>query len=542
MNFLSLHHLSQAVGSALIAITVTLTCTASRAAPGELDASFGSAGSSPVRPSGVSRNTPGTSFASNTISAGYVAVRSDGGYYALVPCITVTPSGGAAMCVSSYSETAVFDSSFGIVSLPGTGTVAPLAIAVDRDDNVWIAGICADQSCLQKVLRNGQVARNLGELGNQSVVQAPSMVAAGAIDIGYDGKIAVGGRCFNSARYYPCATRLLPNGVPDPSFLFGATNGWGNDPFALNELLTDGFVRKIKLASDGRIYAAGRCVLASGERMCAAMIEANGTRQTYAVPNSQDGLDYYSFYIAFPPSSTLTRFSDFAVQTDGLMLLYGTCNYAAAPTRAPCLTRIQPGVGADVYFGSAGHVRPYLRPEPMDASGMVLRQDGSIVTLANCDVTVSSNVRRQLCVVALGTGGNFSLQFLSGGNAANDIEFDAGSTPSRLLWDGVGAARYFDRGLLAVASCPDSTGFRWLCVARISLAPPAAPHCKPDLDGDRRALATTDAALIARVAKSPAGSGSNATLGNLLTPTATRNSWAALSSYLNGHCGTALTP
>ncbi len=509
------------------------------AAAGELDPSFATAVGSPYRPAGVLRNLPAISAVNGTISSAHVAVRADRGFYVAVPCLTAAASPAPAICVTSYTESGATEIGFGVVSFTANASIAPQAIAVDQNDNVWIVGICDGQSCIQKVLRSGAVANNLGASGNQSRVQAPSMIAAGAIDVGYDGKLAVGGRCFNGSRNYPCAIRLLANGVPDPAFAGGFANGWGNDSFALIELLNDGQVRKIKLLPDGRIYAAGRCTLASGERMCLAIIEANGTRQNYAVPNSQDGFDILSYYIAFPPGSMVTFFSDFAVQTDGLALLYGTCGYVGTPNGSPCLSRIQPGVGADVYFANAGHVRPYLRPEPMQAAGMVLRQDGSIVTLANCDVTVGLGTRRQLCVTALGSGGNFSLQFFAGSNAASDIEFDPGNTPSRLFWDGQGAVRYFDQSLLAVASCPDTGGFRWFCLARISLSPPAAPNCKPDLDGDRRAQATTDAALIARIAR---GGTSDAALANVIGSGATRSTWATLRDHLNAQCGMSLAP
>jgi hypothetical protein len=226
-----------------------------------------------------------------------------------------------------------------------------------------------------------------------------------------------------------------------------------------------------------------------------------------------------------------------AVQSDGGALLYGTCSRATAPTQFACVVRQTPDVGFDLLFGTGGYLRPFLRGEPMTAAGIVLRQDGSFVLLANCDVTVSAQTRRRLCVQTHTPSGNFSYQLLSG-IAANDIEFDGNNTPLRLVWDGAGATRYRDNALLAVASCPDAGGFRWLCVAKISLGTLTAPHlCTPDIDGDGRALATTDAALVARIARGATG---GAVTAHATGPGAARPDWAAIRSHMNTHCGTSL--
>jgi hypothetical protein len=506
------------------------------ALPGELDATFSVAGNSPYRPAGVTRGIPSPSSSASTVSTGFLAVRSDGGYYAANPCVNT--SGASSICVTSYGANGAMENPFSpIVPVVQTGgTTLPGGIAVDRHDHAWVAGLCNGQGCVAKQLRSGAAASNLGASGNLSLITIPGMVSAGAIDIAPSQKIVVGGRCNDGVQFYPCVARLLPNGAIDPSFNGGNVSGWGNDPFAANERLIDGNVRKVVALADGRVYAGARCTITGSEHMCLAIVEDNGARNYYAVRNSQDGLDYYSYYFLRLPTTTGAVFSDLAVQTDDFAVLYGTCQQTIVPQRTPCIARVRPGVGLDVYFANGGFSKPYLRPEPMDASGLVMRQDGTFITLANCDVTISGNTRRQLCVQSLTASGGFSFQLLNN-SAASDIEFDGTNVPLRLVWDGVGATRYRDNALLAVASCPDAGGFRWLCVAKISLAPLPAPHCKPDLDGDGKSLATTDAALISRIARGQ--SGSNVTPG-VLGSGATRNTWSAIGSYLVDHCGTGL--
>jgi hypothetical protein len=528
--------LSRAIATLCVLALPMLVATV-LAAPGELDPTFSTASSSPHRPAGVVRGAPSPSVSASTVSTGFVAVRSDGGYYAANPCLNT--AGAASICVTSYGANGAMENQFSpIVPVVQTGgTTLPGAVAVDGNDHAWVAGVCSGQACVAKQLRSGVAANNLGASSNLSLITIPGMLFAGAITVAPSQKIMVGGRCNDGVQFYPCVARLLANGAIDPTFNGGNVSGWGNDPFAQNERLVDGNVRKLVALPGGRVYAGARCTLGGFEHMCLAIIEDNGTRNVYAVPNSQDGLDYYSYYLLVLPTTTGAVFADLAVQTDGFALLYGTCQQTIQPQRAPCLARVRPGVGLDLYFANVGFSKPYLRPEPMDASGLVLRQDGTLITLANCDVTELAVVRRRLCIQSLTPSGGFSFQLLNN-SAANDIEFDPNTTPLRLVWDGVGATRYRDTNVLAVAICPDAGGFRWLCVAKISLAPPQAPNCTPDLDGDGRSAATTDAALIARIAR---GTANDSVITQLTGAGASRTTWTSIRNFLNTNCGTAFT-
>lgn len=517
---------------ALFALTHT------HAAPGELDTTFGVVSGSPYTPAGVTRGAPSPLVSASTLATASVAVRKDGGYYLANSCLST--NGDASICVTSYSSLGQFENPFSpivpVIQAPGATVVG--GIAVDANDNAWVSGSCNGQGCVAKRLRDGSNASNLGAGGNLSRINIPSMVFAASVDIGRDGKIAVGGRCFDGSQYHPCAIRLLPSGAIDSSFNAGQVAAWGNDPFNAIEQVVDGIVRKVIFHGGGRIYAGGRCAGAAIEWMCVAILEADGSRRLRYVLNSQEQFDVYSYYTAsLFAHATATSFVDMAIQSDGGMLLYGTCRQTSAPTQFACAVRMMPDVGLDRWFGNNGYLRAFLRSEVMTAAGMVLRQDGSFVLLANCDVAVSAQTRRRLCVQTHTPSGNFAYQLLTG-VAANDIEFDGSTTPIRLLWEGVGAARYRENALLAAASCPDAGGFRWLCVAKISLGALPAPHrCSPDIDGDTLSLATTDAALVARIARGASGA---AVTTNTIGNSASRSDWSSIRAHLNTHCGTAL--
>ena len=60
-----------------------------------------------------------------------------------------------------------------------------------------------------------------------------------------------------------------------------------------------------------------------------------------------------------------------------------------------------------------------------------------------------------------------------------------------------------------------------------------------DIDGDGKVLATTDGLLLVRALLGLTG---DAVVSGALAPTATRSTWPAIRSYLNGQCGLALLP
>ena len=65
-------------------------------------------------------------------------------------------------------------------------------------------------------------------------------------------------------------------------------------------------------------------------------------------------------------------------------------------------------------------------------------------------------------------------------------------------------------------------------------------NCKPDLDGDGRFLATTDALIYTRIALGITG---NAVVGGItFAANATRNTWSLIRDYLVTQCGLSLVP
>jgi hypothetical protein len=538
MNLTTLHLLRA------LAVCFSVAASFANALPGELDTSFGPP-ATPYRPLGVVSNWPTPLVTSETVYTAALAIRKDGSSIRLNPCLSAT-TGNQSMCVSTLAANGAFNSAFGsgngIVDLLQSGDTQPFALALDRDENSWVAGRCSGQSCLFRLSRNGLLASNLGASATLNKVTIASMIEATTIDIAFDDKLIVGGRCSSGSSTFPCAMRMNANGTPDTTFNDGNALLWGNSPDFPSEQLAEGKVLKIKARADGRAYAGGSCApLFSGTRryMCVALIEANGSLNPIYTIDPEGGYDVSSYYIVGVPQSSNDEFSDMQVQVDGGAILLGTCKYVLPlqTTFSACLTRVHPGIGVDPYFGFNGYVKPFLTGDNHPAAGLLLREDGAMVVVANCDVSLSGGVtRRRLCLSALNPTGIYSLQFLGNATANSAIELDPTTVGGtlRLKWEGIGAVRYDEKSFIAYGGCRSETGFRSSCVARISLELPTGPRCSPDMDGNKISTANTDGLLLVRTLRSLTDL---AVTANAVGDNAVRNSASAIRSFLVDQCG-----
>jgi Domain of unknown function (DUF5122) beta-propeller len=534
-NFLSLHTL--AIFLAIFANSVV-------AAPGELDPTFGFV-ATPYRPLGVVSGWPAPVFTAETVYTAAFAVRKDGTSIRLVPCLSATTL-NQSMCVNALTDAGNYFNTFGtgngVVDLLQSGDTQPFALALDRDENSWVAGRCSGQSCLLKLSRNGLLANNLGTSANLNKVTIASMIDATTIDVTFDDKLIVGGRCSSGGSSFPCAMRMNANGTPDTTFNGGNALLWGNNPDFQSEQLTGGKVLKIKARADGRAYAGGSCMpLFSGTRpyMCVALIEANGSLNPIYTIYPEGGYDVSSYYIVGVPQSSNDEFSDMQVQVDGGAILLGTCKYVLPlqTTFSACLTRVHSGIGVDPYFGFNGYLKPFLTGDNHPAAGLLLREDGAMIVIANCDIAISGGaMRRRLCLSALAPTGTYSLQFAGNATAYAQIELDPTTVAGtlRLKWEGIGASRYNDNSFIAYGGCRSETGFRSSCVARISLESRTGPRCSPDMDGNKISAANTDGLLLMRALR---GLTDVAVTANAVGNNATRNSESTIRSFLVDQCG-----
>jgi hypothetical protein len=512
----------------------------SAAAPGQFDPSFGSERATPYRPVGVVADWQSSpQFTSyDTISTALVK-RKDGSVIVANACPRDNPS-VVAVCLHALSAAGAAVTTFGTLgrvdfdaSFSSTRT-----LALDRQESIWLGGVCSGSACLLRLSPTGVLFDRLGATANLTQAPIAGMASANSIDMTFDDKIYVGGACPALGTTLPCAIRMNPNGTPDSTFNSGNVLIWGNDPNMSNGIFSSGTVLKVKTYGDGRVYAAGNCEYPRSY-MCIAVIETNGTIQLIYTSIPGDGFTVDNYYLATPPGSIGEVFRDMVVQTDGSVVLLGRCTYtvnAQTNRNTPCLTRVHSDMMLDRLFGTSGYVVPYASREDVDPSGLVSREDGTMIVASSCRVTTPT--RTGLCLSAHTAAGVPSKQFY-GGISQKEVEFDPAATgnsfaTARLTGVTLGTARYSESAFMTFGYCQDGLPpFLKACVARISLAPTSVKSCLPDIDGDGKVTAMTDGLLMLR--------GMFGLFGDPLTNKvvaggATRNQ-AAIQTYLTDRCG-----
>lgn len=179
----------------------------------------------------------------------------------------------------------------------------PLAVAVDRDDNVVVAGsvqrssvgdtdfgvvrLRASDGGLDTSFSGDGKATVFFDLGPNSRIDQ-----ANAVAVANDGKIVLGGVALDSAisRLRPVVAQLLPNGSPDTAFCpTGCTLNAGYNTvnsgrrvyyFGANDVHSDE-IRGLDVAGNGDIVVAGYTFSADGatRRGAVARFGANGAQQ-----------------------------------------------------------------------------------------------------------------------------------------------------------------------------------------------------------------------------------------------------------------------
>lgn len=207
--------------------------SASPAAPGSLDSSFGTGGkvTTPIRGHSI---------------AHAVAIQRDGRIVA-AGLSSKDPSKGYRWAFARYNRDGSLDRRFGrggrktLAFRSGSGVEA---VGLQRDGKIIATGVGARGFRLTRLTRSGRIDRSFGTRG-QAITQFPSGANAHALAVQPDGKIVVAGDAgagFGLVRY-------KPNGSPDRAF---GTNGRVETPFELTARAAS-----IALQRDRKILVAG---------------------------------------------------------------------------------------------------------------------------------------------------------------------------------------------------------------------------------------------------------------------------------------------
>jgi uncharacterized delta-60 repeat protein len=518
----------------VVALAVSPLSSLVAQVPGSFDTTFGATNGY------ISALAIGTN---DSDQANAIALQPDG---KIILAGTCARNLGETFCMARLMPDGSLDTSFiGPNTTSGNGkflmTVAgaiaadAVAVAVQPDGKILVAGTCIQKFCITRLNENGTFdASFIGPLGGAAGHFSFSISAAesdtlNGMALQPDGKIVLVGVCDNdnsNNRTLFCAARLNTDGSFDTSFDGPVAASPGNGKFTLARIKTDSEVsesaRAVLIRPNGRILLAGIC----GQFVCLAQLNASGTFDTtFDGSSSGNGRFVVPIFNANPPNGV-----KFAVlQPDGNAVLAGTCL-----VQTLCAIRITPTGALDPSFGDA--TSPYspgavVLGSSLNFYGFAIQPDGKLLV-----------------------GYDDKLLRTYADSGSPDLSFD-GPTPSNgngtvtfdFAADFTGIARAIaiqPDGKIVLAGFCDSvagsgTSYKF-CVARLNGGPFAARNCSPDIDGDGRMTATVDALINTRVMLGLTGS---AVIGGITFPAnATRNSWSEIRTYLVSQCGMTIAP
>lgn len=439
-------------------------------------------------------------------------------------------SGDAAQfCVVRRNADGSQDSSFGsnAFNIPGamlfgvsSGIDEPSAIALQPDGKIIIAGTCIAFNirsfCFLRMTPNGFADGSFGASGRINQVVGAGDAAVRAVLIQPDGKYVLAGTCFDGTFNTLCAARFLPNGAFDNSF--------GNQGRRFFSVTSDARGFAAALRGDGRILIAGSCN--NGASMCVGRLTASGN-----IDGSFAQVDELipTNGIAIASSGGNDSANSIAIQPDGKIVLGGSCPLNGQS--AFCATRLDANGFPDGDFGMLGApdriARFSLGTTNAVASAVALQNDGRILLVGSCLGATSD-----FCLLRLNDNGSADQGFGSFGVVKTNV-IDAGDFGYATLIQPDG--KIVVAGQCAESFAPTDAA---MCIARYEGGPLGARNCSFDIDGDGVVLGTTDQLILSRIAR---GVNTSAAIGGIsLSPNATRNSWAAIRTYLVSQCAMQL--
>lgn len=401
-------------GRLLIAATLFWVATGTRAAPGDLDVtSFGSGTGKVI-----------TAIGSNNDLVSAVALQPDGKIVVAGSCLN---GANNDFCIARFLPGGALDTSFNatgkVITAIGPGNDSASAVAIQPDGKIVVAGYCSNGSnndfCIARYLASGALDTSFNSTGTVITPIGTSNDLAIAVALQPDGKIVIAGFCFDASTRNSCLARYLANGALDTSFNSTGTvvspvgssaslalqpdgkivaagpcyNGVNND-FCLARYLTNGALdasfnttgavvtavgpsddnaSAVAIQVDGKIVVAGACSNGVNSDFCLARYHPDGTLD--ASFNATG-----TVMTAIGPGNDVA--SGLALQPDGKIVVAGTCSNGS--NNDFCLTRYLANGALDASFNANGKVITDISSSPDNATTLALQPDGKMVVAGYC--------------------------------------------------------------------------------------------------------------------------------------------------------------
>jgi uncharacterized delta-60 repeat protein len=311
-------------------------------------------------------------------------------------------------CIARFNSDGTLDKTFGssgIVILPiGSSDDEGKSLAIQPDGKILLGGYCSNGSnndfCIARFKSDGTLDKTFGSSGK--VIQP----IGSSDDYGYslaiqpDGKILLGGFCYNGRNNDFCIARFNSNGTLDTTF---GSSGIVIQPIGSSG--DNGY--SLAIQPDGKILLGGSCRKRFNDYSCIARFNSDGTLDTTF---GSSGI------VIQPIVSANDHGNSFAIQPDGKILLSGFCRNGS--NEDFCIERFNSDGTLDTTFGSRGKVIQSIGSSDDKGKYLAIQPDGKILLGGYCRI----GGNRDFCIARFNSDGTLDTTFGSSGKVIQSID------------------------------------------------------------------------------------------------------------------------
>jgi uncharacterized delta-60 repeat protein len=308
-------------------------------------------------------------------------------------------------CIARFNSNGTLDTSFGnsgkVIQPIGTWHDFGQSLAIQPDGKILLGGFCGGVSnydfCIARFNSNGTLDTSFGSSGKVIQPIGSDDDRGYSLAIQPDGKILLGGYCFNRSNWNWdfCIARFNSNGTLDTSF---GSSGKVIQPIGIY----NDYGVSLAIQSDGKILLGGRCDNGSDNDFCIARFNSNGTLDTTFGSSGK---------VIQPIGSYLDFGNSLAIQYDGKILLSGTCLNGSDYDF--CIARFNSNGTLDTSFGTSGKVIQPIGIYNDFGYSLAIQPDGKILLGGTC--------HSDFCIARFDSDGTLDTSFGTGGKVRRTI-------------------------------------------------------------------------------------------------------------------------
>jgi uncharacterized delta-60 repeat protein len=355
-------------------------------------------------------------------------------------------SGNRNFCIARFNSNGTLDTSnfsypYGYILQPiGLSGDYGQSLAIQPDGKILLGGKCYNRSnsdfCIARFNSNGTLDTSFGSSGRIIEPIGSSDDEGYSLAIQPDGKILLGGYCYNGSDYDFCIARFNSNGTLDTTFGFSGK--------VIQPIGSFGdYGQSLAIQSNGKILLGGYCKIGSNDDFCIARFNSDGTLDTTFG---------FSGKVIQPIGSSNDFGRSLVIQPDGKILLGGYC------AGDFCIARFDSNGTLDTSFGSSGKVIQPIGSSDDAGQSLAIQPDGKILLGGYCFINTSNY---DFCIARFNFDGTLDTSFGTSGKVIQHI----GSYYDYCY--GQSLAIQPDGKILLGGRCFNTNrGYRYFCIAR----------------------------------------------------------------------------